>query len=195
VVEAPLLQGKGLERYLEFCRGLGVDEVMLLEPIPVAGAAPVNLLDDGARMELSLLHRRAARDLSLPKVSTMSFLEGPDILGCQAGFSFLHVTTEGEVLPCDFVPISFGNFFELGLDPILERIRRTLKGPSRGCLALGVRAALQGSAAASRDAFPVLWNEAQGILAGYDPGPPPGLMRHLTTVAGPAAEVRGETQP
>ena len=171
VVEPPLLQDGVLERYLEFCRRLGVHEVMLLEPVPVGRPGPSGGMGEAARGRLAEVHVRAARDAALPKVSSMSFLEGPDLLGCQAGFSFLYVTAQGDVFPCDFAPLSFGNVYEVGVAGILERLRRLLKRPSQACLALRVRRLYDSSAVR-----PLSWEETQAVLRDYEPGPPPGLL-------------------
>ena len=66
----------------------------------------------------------------------MSFLEGPDFFGCQAGATFLYASAAGEVFPCDFAPMPFGNVYELGLPAVLQRLAEAFPGPSTRCLAL-----------------------------------------------------------
>lgn len=178
VVEGPLLRNGAMEEFLDFCRGLGVHEVMLLEPVPVGPDSPCSPLDQPARDELARLHLRAARDAALPKVSAMSFLEGPRFLGCQAGFSFLYVTTGGEVFPCDLAPLSFGNVYEVGLREILARMARHIPRPSRKCLALRMRETAQ------ERGVPIFWEDTHELLRGYDPGEPPELTKFLLPTAG-----------
>ena len=172
VVEPPCLEDGALERFLEFCRGLGVGDVMLLEPFPVGDRGPARAAGAETRSRLASLQLRSARDPLLPRVSSMSLLESPEFLGCQAGFTFLHVATGGEVFPCDFAPASFGSAFEDGLEPILDRLK-LLRGPSRRCLALWLRE----RGLAGEGPFP--WTRTRSALEGYDPGEPPGLMRFL----------------
>jgi MoaA/NifB/PqqE/SkfB family radical SAM enzyme len=174
VVEPPLLEAGALERFLEFCHELGVHEVMLLEPVPVGAALPDGGLSDSARAQLAALHRRSARDHRQTKVTSMSWLESAEMLGCQAGFSFLYVSAQGEVFPCDFALVSFGNAFELGIAEIHARMVRCLKSPSRTCLARCLRKSGATSAMGS-----ISWPPTQAMLQDYRPGPLPGLMHYL----------------
>lgn len=174
VVEPSLLAAGVLERYLEFCQRLGVDEVRLLEPVPVENGSPVACLDAEARKRLAKLHLQAAHDRSLPKISSMSWVEGPECLGCQAGFSFLYVSAQGEVFPCDFLPLSFGNVHQLGLAEIHRRFARCLKHPAPTCLALKL-----GNLYGDREVYPLAWGETEAIFRDYQPGPLPRLLRYL----------------
>lgn len=174
VVGRSLLAKGQLERFLAFCKGLGVHEVMLLEPVPV-GRGPTDAdVDQDARQRLAGVQLRAARDADLPKVSSMSWLESPECLGCQAGLSFFYVTARGEVFPCDFAPVSFGNVFELGVQEIHARLVRMLKRPSSACLARRLRRVY-----GEGRTCPLVWEEAEVILQGYQPGPLPRLLRYL----------------
>lgn len=193
VVEPALLNDGTMDAYLQFCRRLGVDEVMLLEPIPVghgrddresASSAPMPPwpsaddhhpgISETDRQQLRNLHLRATRDATLPKVSSMSLLESPDCLGCQAGFSFLYITAQGEVFPCDFVPLSVGNVFQLGVPEVCRRLVELLTAPSQACLALRLRERCQ-----EQTTWPLTWEQGRVILRDYDPGPLPGLLRSL----------------
>ncbi len=169
-----LLRPGEMDLYLQLCQSLGVHEVMLLEPVPVGTRPGYVAADGGTRLLLAELHRRSARDATFPKVSSMSHLESPGCLGCQAGFSFVYISTDGEVFPCDFAPASFGNVFELGMDEIRQRLARILKGPSQTCLALRLRDLCDPARA-----YPLPWDETQTLLDAYSPGPPPEMSRCL----------------
>lgn len=168
VVGPSLLEEDRLEQFLAFCGRLGTDEVMLLEEVAIGDG------DAAVRRRLAQAQLRSARDASMPKVSSMSWLESPECLGCQAGFSFLYITARGDVFPCDFVPLSFGNVHELGLPEIHRRMQDLLGRPSSACLAR----ALQGTYGSERD-WPASWHQTQTILRDYDPGPFPQLLRYL----------------
>jgi MoaA/NifB/PqqE/SkfB family radical SAM enzyme len=174
VVEPSLLQPGALEQFLDFCHELGVHETMLLEPVAIGVGRVAVTLDETGRNRLADLHQRAASDAAMPKVSSMAWLESPNCLGCQAGFTFLHITAQGEAFPCDFVPASFGNVFEVGLAEIHRRMVRLLKQPSRACLAPQLPK-LYGE----RPTQPLTWNQTQTILEHYEPGPLPGLLKYL----------------
>jgi MoaA/NifB/PqqE/SkfB family radical SAM enzyme len=179
-VVGPSLAEQGrLEQFVAFCEEQGAHEVMLLEELPIrdapAGAGSDGDLDvQAVRQRLAAMHLRSARDAAMPKVSSMSWLENPDCLGCQAGFSFLYVSAEGEVFPCDFVPLSFGNVHELGIEAIHERMQRVLRRPSSACLARRRRTAY-----GVTGPWPLSWDHTQAALKDYDPGPAPKLLRYL----------------
>lgn len=135
VVEAELLEPGALERYLDFCRGLGVHEVMLLEPVAVRGPDAAPPPPPAVRARLAALHARSARDARRLKVSAMPFLESQDFLGCQAGYSFLYIAASGDVFPCDFAPLAIGNVYQEPLADILARLARLFPAPACRCLA------------------------------------------------------------
>ena len=167
-----------MEDYLRFCATLGVHEVVLLDPAVMAGrpGAPRSAADAAYLMEL---HRRAAADRSLPKVTAAAFMEGGQAFGCLAGYSFFHVTAAGELCPCDFVPLSFGAVFDGGLAEALGRAGKTVPRPCRRCLALHAAAALQGQAR-----VPAGWEDTQAILAKFDGGEPAAAMESLVSGGG-----------
>lgn len=138
VVDEDLLAGDELDRYLAFCHDLGVHEIMLLEPVAVRPDQPGKNCSQDMRSRLVSLHKRAASNANLPKVSSASFLESPEFLGCQAGYSFIYISAAGELFPCDFAPISLGNVYREDLPAILDRARRVFSKPSCRCLAQAI---------------------------------------------------------
>jgi MoaA/NifB/PqqE/SkfB family radical SAM enzyme len=139
VVTSSLLEDVVMDRFLSFCLQLGVNDVVLLEPVAACGKGCDVGLDGASRRKLADLHLRAVGDRSLPKVTAVSFIEGANFFGCQAGVTFLYVSAAGDVFPCDFAPISFGNVYEVGLVVTLERLAKTFPAPSGQCLALQMR--------------------------------------------------------
>lgn len=135
VVGDELLNAGELDRYLAFCHNLGVHEVMLLEPVAVRPDQACQPYSQELRARLVSMHKRTATDTSLPKVSCSSFLESPEFLGCQAGYSFIYLSAAGELFPCDFAPISLGNVYQEDLPMIMERARQYFSKPSCRCLA------------------------------------------------------------
>ncbi len=174
VVGPSLLGEAQLERFLVFCEELEVHEVMLLEPMSIGPCSTDTSGEEAIRERLAAAHLRAARDATMPKVSSMSWLESPECLGCQAGFSFLYVSTRGEVFPCDFVPASFGNIYQLEMQEIQSRLKRLLGRPSSACLARAMFRTY------GRDrSWPLPWEETQAVLRDYNPGSMPKLLRYF----------------
>jgi len=173
VVDEHLLRENEMDTFLDFCRQLGVHDVVILEPIPVGLHCPCKPIGDAAKERLRKLHARAAREPELPKVTAMSFLEGPAFFGCQAGYAFVYVNTAGDLFPCDFAPISFGNVYDSGLKNILPRLKQSIKSPSRKCLALSLRELMEDGV------LPIQWEQTRAAMARYSPGELPDLMKWI----------------
>lgn len=180
VVSSELLDDEPMARFLQFCQGLEVHEVMLLEPVPVGGRKDTcSALRSEDRQRLMAIQRRAMGKRSLPKINTMPFLEGPDFFGCQAGFCFLYVSTSGEILPCDLVPLSFGNIYATRLPIIIERLKRSFPRPASSCFALDLQRMLPAPTSSPLD-----WTATQSILAKRGSSRVPSLMRALLHTKG-----------
>ena len=71
-----------------------------------------------------------------PKVMAFSYFEHPDQFGCMAGRRWMHLTPAGDVIPCSYTPITFGNVRETPLKKIWAKItrHREYKKDSRFCM-------------------------------------------------------------
>ncbi len=176
VVGPELMRDGELEQFISFCSGVGAYEIMLLEPVAVRGQC--TMPSDLDRERLANLHLRAARSARLPKVNAMSLLESPRCLGCQAGFSFLYVRTNGDVFPCDFAPITAGNAYTEGIATVLERLARSFPRPTSTCLALE----MNGTGLAPRTT-PVPLGAAGEMMDRRNLTPPPAAMSWLSRTA------------
>ena len=66
-----------------------------------------------------------------PAVMGQSWVNSPEGFGCFAGFYQLYVSANGDVAPCDFTPISFGNVRDEPLGKIWRRMRDSEEWGSR----------------------------------------------------------------
>jgi len=127
-------------RFLEFMKELSVDEVTIFEPVPVGKLAFCDdaVLRESERNFLKSLHKEAnkAQNNKYPRIFSFPYIESSEYMGCGAGCTRLHVTALGEVLPCDFIPITFGNIQEENIETIWGKMRKTFKKPSRSCFAI-----------------------------------------------------------
>ncbi|HII02067.1 TPA: radical SAM protein [Methanosarcinaceae archaeon] len=57
-----------------------------------------------------------------PRVTAFPYFMGPDLFGCFAGKRWMHVASDGEVMPCAYTPLSFGNICEEPLETIWKRM-------------------------------------------------------------------------
>lgn len=53
-----------------------------------------------------------------PRVTAFPYFMGPSLFGCFAGRRWVHVASDGEVMPCAYTPLSFGNICDNSLETI-----------------------------------------------------------------------------
>lgn len=121
----------------ELARRLEVHELRLIEPLPcgqlAAGDNNNCFLEPAHIAELRRVHREMNRRGRLPKVCAFNEIESPELFGCVAGMLHLYIDPAGEVCPCDFTPLSFGNVMKERLDIIWRRMSGSLGLPRRCC--------------------------------------------------------------
>ena len=134
----------GLRRLYERVHGLGAAAWQLLEPKPcgaLAGRSPASLLSEGERVVVRAFvretqHSRAYR--RYPAACYPALWEAPKSFGClMGGLSHLYIDSCGNVEPCVFLPVRFGNILEESFTTIFRRMRCAVPRPIRaGCPAV-----------------------------------------------------------
>ncbi len=104
---------------------LGVHEITVFDLVPTGaliGEKPFLSEEDHQALIRWHIEKNSLPDG--PRVSTMSFINHPKTAGCFGGYSQIHVTASGEVTPCDFTPLSFGNVRQRGIRAIWKKFRK-----------------------------------------------------------------------
>ena len=114
-----------VEGLLSFLSGLGVQEAWLSEAKPsVQGFWKSELvITEAERRKLVALQDRSNRDGGIT-VNYLGHFEGREHFGCNAGRRMVYVDSFGEVSPCVFVPMTFGNVMERPVGDIYADMRR-----------------------------------------------------------------------
>jgi MoaA/NifB/PqqE/SkfB family radical SAM enzyme len=138
VATREMISSGDLIKFLEFAEKLKVNEVVVFEPAPTG-----KLIENGnacltekERTKLIELHRKVNKSKKYPKVSILPHIEREENVGCTAGFGHFYIDATGNVCPCDFVPLSFGNVQEENLETILERLYKHFNKPRAFCFML-----------------------------------------------------------
>lgn len=120
-----------VEELLSFLSSLGVHEAWLSEAKPsVQGFWKSDLvITEKERKNLVALQDRCNRDGGIT-VNYLGHFEGSEHFGCNAGNKMVYVDSFGEVSPCVFVPMTFGNVMERPVGDIYRDMRRHF--PSEG---------------------------------------------------------------
>lgn len=160
----------------------GAHEIRLHQPAQ-AGSLLDSDADDGVlftdedRQKLFDLQFQANRKFfGFPKVSSFPYTEGPDKFGCGAGIMHSYVTSRGEMTPCDFVPVSFGNVLTEDIRDIYGRMNQAMGGAHMSCVSMQIAGHLQGKElpvngdeavricqAVATNSYPRFFKDLQGI--------------------------------
>ncbi len=131
-----LVRSSGLKTYLDLAKDLGVGIIRFLEPRPCGSYLaedPEALFSEADRAEVVKLFEAANispefRDF--PLISYEAYFEAPHRMGCMmGGLSHLYIDSRGNVEPCVFVPVSFGNIMDDSFPEILARMRAAIPHP------------------------------------------------------------------
>jgi MoaA/NifB/PqqE/SkfB family radical SAM enzyme len=144
IVQTVVLKSDLSRRYLfglfRLAKRLGAHEVRILEPIAsghllAAGDAGDVFYAPRDRRRLIRIQYAANRRPGFPKVTTFAHTESARQYGCGAGTQHSYVTASGELLPCDFVPLSFGSVLAREPAVLWREMNAAIGIPKSRCLA------------------------------------------------------------
>jgi MoaA/NifB/PqqE/SkfB family radical SAM enzyme len=168
-----------LWKFLEFAGEAGAGIVSMNEPKPCGrwfGKNADDLYsasdrDAAGRFFLESNAGRKAR--RLPHVVYGAYAEQPERFGClMGGLSHLAVDSRGRVLPCLFVPVSFGSILEEPFRAILARMREATPGPIRRDCPSRHLSDIFGDKPGRVEALPVPYREIRSEWRAFIAAPP-----------------------
>ena len=134
------IRSGGLGKLMDLARDCGANYVQLIHPKPCGGwlekREAMQSDDDLLRFieEQHLAWNRPAKD-GYPSLAAQVFEERASGMGCTAGgVDRFYVSAGGEVQPCEFLQLSFGNAAEEPFADIFARMRRAYAVPRTGWL-------------------------------------------------------------
>lgn len=150
VVQKNELTREDLFGLFRLVKSHGAHEIRLHQPARAGNllssdATDGVLFSDADRQKLFDLQFEANRKFfGMPKVSSFPYTEGPDKFGCGAGIMHSYVTSRGEMTPCDFIPVSFGNILTEDIRTIYTRMGRAMGGAHMSCVSMQIGEQLEG---------------------------------------------------
>lgn len=123
------------QRVMDVARSLGVSIIQLIKPKPSGGwlGSPV---DSFSRDDLTHIERLTLEYNNMPAYKDYPFIaaqiadERADMFGCTSGGTDrFYVNAKGDVQPCEFLNISFGNIQHEPFEKIYERMRTEFEIP------------------------------------------------------------------
>lgn len=159
---------------------IGAQEVRVLENMPtgrLVRIAPDRILSAQERQELRAFHAEMNRTGRYPKVSVFAHTEDASRFGCGAGTQHSYIDAAGNLYPCDFVPLSFGNVREKPVSELWRAMHQRIGPPRQTCMILELYAK---KLLANVDAFPVAPEHAGEYIRKLDVmDRMPGFYRRL----------------
>lgn len=164
-----LVRSGGLWRYLDLAKSMNVGFIQLLEPRPCGGYMTggddvlLTKADRGIVMEFVQGANSSRRFRDYPIVYYVAFAESPEQAGCMmGGLSHLHIDAMGNVNPCVFLPVTFGNILHEDFETIYRRMRKAIPRPlHKECPSLELAERLQ-NCYRERGSMPVPYEMVQG---------------------------------
>jgi MoaA/NifB/PqqE/SkfB family radical SAM enzyme len=124
--------------FIEFTERQGVDEVLILEPIPVGKIMDGHevILTKNERTQLAQIQKKVNKNKTHLRVLSYPYRESKQMMGCCGGYQYVHVTASGNICPCSFTPLSFGNAQKEEMNSIWRRMNTAFKIPNADCFML-----------------------------------------------------------
>lgn len=107
------------DQLLDLARDIGVNEVSEFDALPAGRWKETDDLlteDDHKLIQQKTAEYR--KDPTYPTLLAASVVKSKLSVGCFAGLTMCHITAHGDVRPCDFTPVDFGNVREQLLSEI-----------------------------------------------------------------------------
>ncbi|MCA9411641.1 MAG: radical SAM protein [Candidatus Omnitrophica bacterium] len=133
-----LIRGDGLERLWGKMKEMEVPAIQMIEPKTCGGYFQDALDDLFTKEDIERTRDLVRRIRALPGDGPVIYWvdEEERHIGCRAGGMLLfHVDSVGNVAPCVFLPITFGNILEDDFETIFERMREATPDKAMsGCI-------------------------------------------------------------
>jgi MoaA/NifB/PqqE/SkfB family radical SAM enzyme len=124
VLSKQMLGTEQVEQFLHFLISLGVSEAWLSETKPSVEAFWRDdlIISEAERLNLIKIQDQYNKEGKIT-VNYLSHFESREHFGCNAGHKMVYVVAFGEVSPCVFTPMSFGNVMEQSIDKIFAEMK------------------------------------------------------------------------
>lgn len=134
------LEEEKLFKLFKLAKENGAQEVKILEPILSGKLLTEKELNnvfykEEDREKLIKIQHKANKRGDFPKISTFAYTESEGKFGCGAGNQHSYISASGELYPCDFVPMSFGNVKEKSIKSLWLEMNKSIGIPKVGCFA------------------------------------------------------------
>ncbi|RPJ81784.1 MAG: radical SAM protein [Deltaproteobacteria bacterium] len=124
-------------KVIDFFKELGINDMRLTSPI-LSGkltTKPEEKLSPENVETIFEIQKKCTKTKGYPGVFAYDFFESEKYYGCGAGFNYMFIDSQGNVCPCDFTMLSFGNIHEKSIREIWEETSSNFCKPGCSCYA------------------------------------------------------------
>jgi len=140
VVDKEMIHDDRIMDMVTFAENLGVQEIRFLENLPAGRFLHISadrILTQKEREKLRIFHRQMNRlGRRRTKVSFFAHAESATLYGCGAGTQHSYIDAAGNLCPCDFVPLAFGNIKDKPISEIWHAMNQIIGRPRDRCMIL-----------------------------------------------------------
>jgi MoaA/NifB/PqqE/SkfB family radical SAM enzyme len=124
VLSREMIRNNQTDVFLRFLIDLGVNEAWLSEVKPTVAAYwdPNLVITEADRLKLVNLQDRYNRENRIT-VNYLGHFEGKECFGCNAGNKMVYIDAFGDVSPCVFTPMNFGNVQNESIESIFRDMK------------------------------------------------------------------------
>jgi MoaA/NifB/PqqE/SkfB family radical SAM enzyme len=125
VLSKDMIEKNQVEDFLDFLIGLEIHEAWLSECKPSIAEFWTDdlVITEQERLNLVELQDRYNKEGRIT-VNYLAHFEGKEHFGCNAGHKMVYVDPFGEVSPCVFIPLTFGNVRDTSVRTIVKEMRK-----------------------------------------------------------------------
>ena len=173
----------GIDRIMALAKEHDFDYIQLIHPKPCGGwmgrRTDGALAAEAVRVACAAQRRyNSAAEAHSPVLTAQVYEESPSMLGCCAGgIDRFYVGAAGDVQPCEFVNLSFGNLREVPFETAYARMREAFAVPCQEWTCC-VHAAEIAAKAEGRP-LPLPWEVTRELVAGWKRGTPTEVYRKI----------------
>jgi MoaA/NifB/PqqE/SkfB family radical SAM enzyme len=125
VLSRDMIRNGQVEEFLQFLIGLEIHEAWLSEVKPSIDAFCNKelIITENDRLNLCQLQDRYNKGGKIT-VNYLGHFEGKEHFGCNAGHKMVYIDAFGDVSPCVFTPMNFGNIKEESIDTLFSQMKQ-----------------------------------------------------------------------
>jgi len=186
VASSEMINDNGIGKIMDLAKKLNCSFVQIIHEKPSGGwinrgntVMEEDLLDDLCKMHLDFNTEGEFKDY--PSLSMQVFESSVMAFGCTAGgIERFYVNANGEVQPCEFLNISFGNVQDEEFIDIYDRMKQRFRRPGLNWLCNTENASVVRCARENNiRGFPIKKDKSKSIIDNLDPGPEVPLYKKM----------------